>query len=188
MSQALAAPRRVLTAIDADGKSYIAADGPSPADFVLPGSTYRSTNMWRTHAAPGAIEAPDDITEHRGVLPPRHGTVLRVIDFPPIGDATPEERAAMVKAVFAALYPDADHHEGSARSASMHTTDTIDYAIVLEGEIVAVMDRDEALLRAGDILIQRGTAHGWENRSDRIARIAFVLIDAIRSGGEGQPA
>jgi uncharacterized protein with PhoU and TrkA domain len=107
--------------------------------------------------------------------------VLRVIDFPPIGDATPEQRAAMVKAVFAALYPDADHHEGSTRSASMHTTDTVDYAIVLQGEIVAVMDRDETILRAGDILIQRGTPHGWENRSDHLARIAFVLIDAVRS-------
>ncbi len=180
MTEGLPTPRRVLTAIDAEGQSYIAEDGPSPAEFVLPGSTYRSTNMWRTHAAPGAVAAPDDIAGHRGVLPPKQGTVLRVIDFPPIGDATPEERAAMVKAVFAALYPDADHHEGSARSASMHTTDTIDYAIVLEGEIVAVMDRDETLLRAGDILIQRGTAHGWENRSDRIARIAFVLIDAVR--------
>lgn len=177
----LPAPRRVVTAIDADGRSYIAEDGTSPAEFVLPGSTYRSTNMWRTHAAPGAIGAPDDIAEHRGVLPPSRGTVLRVIDFPPIGDATPEQRAAMVKAVFAALYPDADHHEGSARSASMHTTDTVDYAIVLQGEIVAVMDRDETILRAGDILIQRGTPHGWENRSDHVARIAFVLIDAVRS-------
>lgn len=179
--QPLPAPRRVLTAIDAKGRSYIAEDGPSPAEFVLPGSTYRSTNMWRTHAAPGAIDAHDDIAEHRGVLPPSRGTVLRVIDFPPSGDATPEQRAAMVKAVFAALYPDADHHEGSARSASMHTTDTVDYAIVLEGEIVAVMDRDETILRAGDILIQRGTPHGWENRSGHPARIAFVLIDAIRS-------
>ena len=179
--EALPAPRRVLTAIDAEGRSYIAEDGPSPADFVLPSSTYRSSNMWRTHAAPGAIAAPDDIVEQRGVLPPSHGTVLRVIDFPPIGDATPEERAAMAKAVFAALYPDADHHEGSARSASMHTTDTIDYAIVLEGEFVSVWARDETLLRAGDILIQRGTAHGWENRAERVARIAFVLIDAVRS-------
>jgi mannose-6-phosphate isomerase-like protein (cupin superfamily) len=179
--QPLPAPRRVVTAIDAVGQSYIAEDGVSPADFVLPGSTYRSTNMWRTHAAPGAIDAPDDITEHRGVLPPSRGTVLRVIDFPPIGDATPEQRATMVKAVFAALYPDADHHEGSTRSANMHTTDTIDYAIVLQGEIVAVMDRDETVLRAGDILIQRGTPHGWENRSDHPARIVFVLIDALRS-------
>ena len=180
MTGALPTPRRVLTAIDAEGQSYIAEDGPSPAEFILPGSVYRSSNMWRTHAAPGAVAAPDDIAGHRGVLPPKRGTVLRVIDFPPIGDTSPEEREAMVKAIFAALYPDADHHEGSARSASMHTTDTIDYAIVLEGEIVAVMDRDETTLRTGDILIQRGTAHGWENRSDRIARIAFVLIDAVR--------
>ena len=180
MTDALPPPRRVLTAIDAEGRSYIAEDGPSPADLVLPGTTYRSSNMWRTHAAPGSVAAPDDITEHKGVLPPQHGTVIRVIDFPPIGDATPEERAAMVKAVFAAIYPDADHHADSDRSASMHTTDTIDYAIVLSGEIVAVMDRDETVLKAGDILIQRGTAHGWDNRSDAICRIAFVLIDAER--------
>ena len=64
----------------------------------------------------------------------------------------------------------------------MHTTDTIDYAIVLAGEIWAVMDRDETLMRTGDILIQRGTAHGWENRSDEMARIAFVLIDGTREG------
>ena len=68
------------------------------------------------------------------------------------------------------------------RSAGMHTTDTVDYAIVLQGEIWAVMDQDEALLTAGDILIQRGTAHGWENRSDRMARVAFVLVDATRGG------
>ena len=180
MTGTLPAPRRVLTAIDSDGQSYIAEDGSSPAEFVLPGSTYRSTNIWRTAAAPSAISAPDDIAQHRGVLPPASGTVLRVIDFPPIGESTPEERAAAAKAVFAALYPDAVHHEGSARSASMHTTDTIDYAIVLQGEIVAVMDVNETTLRAGDILIQRGTAHGWENRSDAACRVAFVLIDAAR--------
>ncbi|QDZ07229.1 cupin domain-containing protein [Sphingomonas panacisoli] len=173
-------PRRVLTAIDTEGQSYIAEDGPSPAEFVLPGSVYRSSNIWRTHAAPSDIAAPDDIFEHRGVLPPEHGTVIRVIDMPPIGDATPEQRAAMVKAVFDALYPDARHQEGNDRSAGMHTTDTIDYAIVLQGEVVAVMDRDETTLRAGDILIQRGTAHSWENRSATPCRIVFVLIAAKR--------
>ena len=177
----LPAPRRVLTAIDADGQSYIAEDGPSPAEFVLPGSTYRSTNIWRTHAAPSDIATPDDVADHRGVLPPAGGTVIRVIDMPPIGDATPEQRAAMVKAVFDALYPDAQHQEGSDRSAGMHTTDTIDYAIVLSGEVVAVMDRDETTLHAGAILIQRGTAHSWENRSDSMCRIVFVLIAARRS-------
>jgi uncharacterized cupin superfamily protein len=62
----------------------------------------------------------------------------------------------------------------------MHCTATVDYAIVLEGEIYAVMDEGETLLHAGDVLIQRGTNHAWANRSGRSARIAFVLIDGTR--------
>jgi uncharacterized cupin superfamily protein len=59
----------------------------------------------------------------------------------------------------------------------MHVTDTVDYAILLQGELVAIMDEGETVLRAGDILIQRGTNHAWANRSDAIARIAFILVD-----------
>jgi uncharacterized cupin superfamily protein len=62
----------------------------------------------------------------------------------------------------------------------MHTTDTVDYAIILEGEIWALMDEGETLMRAGDVLIQRGTNHAWANRSAKTARIAFVLIDGKR--------
>jgi uncharacterized cupin superfamily protein len=62
----------------------------------------------------------------------------------------------------------------------MHATDTVDYAIVLEGEIWSVMDEGETLLRAGDVLIQRGTNHAWANRSDKTARIAFILMDGKR--------
>ncbi len=64
----------------------------------------------------------------------------------------------------------------------MHRTETVDYAIVLEGEIWAVMDEDETLLRAGDILVQRGTSHAWANRSAKTARVAFVLIDGTFEG------
>ncbi|WP_298672696.1 cupin domain-containing protein [uncultured Sphingomonas sp.] len=179
--------RRVLTAIDGEGRSHIAADGPSPAGFALPGSPFRSDNIWRTGAAPAPIEAPDTIAEHKGVLPPPGGTVLRVIDFPP-QEGSRADQAALAAQVFALLYPDADHHAGSERSAGMHTTDTVDYAIVLAGEIWAVMDRDETLLRAGDILIQRGTSHGWENRGTAMARVAFVLIDGTRDGVSGRTA
>ena len=63
----------------------------------------------------------------------------------------------------------------------MHKTDTIDYAIMLEGEITAILEGEEKVIRAGDILIQRGTNHAWANRSDKPARIAFVLIDARRN-------
>jgi len=71
----------------------------------------------------------------------------------------------------------ADDAQGRSR---MHRTGTVDYAIVLEGEVWAVMDQGETLLRAGDVLIQRGTNHAWANRSERTARIAFVLIDGER--------
>lgn len=179
MIEPLPPVRRVVTAIDVDGRSFIAEAGPSPAGFALPGSPFRSDNIWRTHAAPSPVGAPDDIAAHRGVLPPAGGTVLRVIDFPPM-EGTREEQAALAAKVFALLYPDADHQAGSDRSAGMHTTDTVDYAIVLAGEIYAVMDQDEALLTAGDVLIQRGTAHSWENRSRRMARVAFVLVDGVR--------
>jgi len=62
----------------------------------------------------------------------------------------------------------------------MHITDTVDYAILLQGELVAILEENETVMRAGDILIQRGTNHAWANRSQSIARIAFVLIDGAR--------
>ena len=176
--EALTQVRRVVTAIDTDGRSYLLEDGPSPAGFALPGSPFRSDNIWRTSAAPSPVDSPDDITAHRGVCPPPGGTVLRVLDFPPqVGSR--DEQMALAAQVFATLYPDA-RHKPSDRSAGMHETDTIDYAIVLAGEIWAVMDCDETLLKAGDILVQRGTNHSWENRGTAVARVAFVLVDAIR--------
>lgn len=170
--------RRVVTEIGADGRSRIAEDGPTLAGFALPGAPFRSDNLWRTGAAPSPVMALDDITAHKGVCPPPAGTVLRVIDFPP-QEGTQEEQAARTEQVFKLLYPDA-RHQPSDRSAGMHETDTVDYAIVLAGELWAVMDDGETLLKAGDILIQRGTNHGWENRSAAMARVAFVLIDATR--------
>jgi uncharacterized cupin superfamily protein len=62
----------------------------------------------------------------------------------------------------------------------MHITDTVDYAIVLFGEIYAVLEDGETLMRAGDVLVQRGTNHAWSNRSGAVCRIAFILIDGQR--------
>jgi len=77
-------------------------------------------------------------------------------------------------AVFAAMFPDARNHEHE-RHPGMHITDTVDYAILLQGELVAIMEEGETVMRAGDI-----TNHAWANRSDSIARIAFILIDSAR--------
>jgi hypothetical protein len=173
--------RRIVTGTNASGHSYIEADGPSPAEVTMdarPG--YRNSNLWRTLGADAPVDAPDSITDHKGVLPPKGGTVLRVIDIPP-ESKDPEERRKHTAAVFAAMYPDATRHEHALeRHPGMHVTDTVDYAILLQGELVAIMDEGETVMRAGDILIQRGTNHAWANRSDQIARIAFIIVDGKR--------
>jgi len=68
--------------------------------------------------------------------------------------------------------------EGRRRHFLFHKTNTVDYAICVEGEIWAMMDEGEVLMKAGDVLIQRGTHHPWSNRSDKVCRMAFILIDA----------
>jgi quercetin dioxygenase-like cupin family protein len=91
----------------------------------------------------------------------------------------PAARARQIGASFAQFYRDADHRPDHGHPG-MHRTDTVDYAIVLEGELTAIMDHGETAMRAGDILIQRGTPHAWANRSGKPSRIAFILIDGKR--------
>jgi Cupin domain len=175
----LPAIRRIITEEGADGRSRIVADGPSPSVRTVaerPG--YRITNLWRTPASP-SINEPDAIAQHQGLSPLKGGTVLRVVDYPPeAGDVA--ERKRQQAASFGQLFKDAEHRLENKKHPGMHRTETIDYAIVLEGEIVAILDGEETIMKAGDIMIQRGTAHAWANRSDKPTRIAFVLIDATR--------
>jgi quercetin dioxygenase-like cupin family protein len=128
---------------------------------------------------PDVVDATDSISAHQGVLPPTNGTVLRVIDYPP-EPRDPLELKRMQDATFAQLYPDAQHELKPGDHPGMHKTDTVDYAIVLDGEITAILEKEETVLRAGDILVQRGTNHAWANRSGKPARIAFILVDGRR--------
>ncbi|MBV8030608.1 MAG: cupin domain-containing protein [Betaproteobacteria bacterium] len=177
MADALPTIRRVVTANGPDGRSRIVEDAPAKAIRTVaarPG--YRAVNVWRTGESPASIASPDTTAEHHGVLPPKNGTILRIIDFPP-EPKDPEELKRRVHATFGTIYDDAHHDQNTSRHPGMHTTETVDYAIVLEGEIWSVMDEGETLLRAGDVLVQRGTNHAWANRSAKTCRIAFVLID-----------
>jgi hypothetical protein len=180
MPTSLPPVRRIVTGVDANGRSCIVEDGVSPAMLTMQGREgYRNNNIWRTVGSPARVDAPDTVLEQRGVLPPKGGTVLRVIDIPP-EDPDPEAHKRATEAVFRAMFADARHDSSHARHPGMHVTDTIDYAIVLQGELVAILDEGETVLRAGDILIQRGTHHAWANRSGALARIAFILVDASR--------
>lgn len=169
--------RRIVTANDDEGRSYFVEDRKADHAFTTPGrSGYRSTNLWRTMAQ-GSVDAPDTIDQHRGVLPPAGGTVLRIIEWPPEPEDSAEARR-LIDLTFAQMFPDADRDIQPGEHPGMHRTQTVDYAIVLEGEIVAIMDQGEAVMRAGDVLIQRGTNHAWSNRSNAPAKVAFILVDA----------
>ena len=179
MSESLPPIRRIVTGHDAEGRACIVEDAPAAAVRTVPDRPgYRAVNVWRTNRTPAPIDEEDSIDAHQGILPPDSGTILRIIDFPP-EPADPAERDRRIRATFGGMFKDATHD--GRKHPGMHRTDTVDYAICLEGEIWSVMDEGETLMRAGDVLIQRGTNHAWANRSQKTARIAFVLIDAMRA-------
>ena len=169
--------RRVITGHDAQGRSIIASDVPSPNTIAISDSPpFGMTDLWVTHDAPADNAGAGDPAARRIVLePPPRGTIFRVVEFPPdAGIAGKFDRVAAFEAIGAraALDPDGSRHPG------MHRTHSVDYAIVLSGEIWAVMDVGETLLRAGDCLIQRGTNHAWSNRGTGTCLVAFILVDA----------
>lgn len=168
--------RRIVTANDEAGLSFIAEDGPPPrTDLVSERPGYASSNIWRTTETPARVDAADSVLVHSGVLPPPGGCIIRVIDYPP-RHPDPEIRRQQATAMMRRLFPDATH-DADHLTPGMHVTRTIDYAIVLEGVMTAILDKAETEMRPGDILIQRATNHAWENRSNAMARICFVLID-----------
>jgi len=178
--QALPPVRRVLTGHDASGTATIIEDSLAPAVRTVaerPG--YRVTNLWSTHGSPAPINDTDRVAELSGVMPPPKGTVVRIIDYPP-ESKDPAERERAFKAAFTHLFADAQHAPKPGQHPGMHKTESVDYAIVMAGEIVAIMEDKETVLRAGDVLVQRGTNHAWANKSDGYARICFVLIDGAR--------
>lgn len=142
--------------------------------------TFGVTEIWTTDSTPADNRAAKDPCKVPVQLaPPKRGTVVRVVEFPPdklwIGAANRDQAfASMGRSGAQALAHDAS----ASRHPMMHRTQTIDYAIVLSGEIWALMDSDETKMKAGDILVQRGTNHAWSNRSKKPCLVAFVLIDA----------
>jgi mannose-6-phosphate isomerase-like protein (cupin superfamily) len=170
--------RRIVTGHDAQGRSIVLEDGPAPSIFepkARPGEAI--TELWRSGAAPASNRGNDDPCAappaSPQLRPPKNGTVFRIVDFPPDAQVKGAD-AAQLFAEFGA----SGAHAKDGRHAMMHKTATVDYALVLDGEIVAVMDMGEAVMRAGDVLIQRGTNHSWANRGDKPCRMAFILVDA----------
>ena len=174
--------RRVVTGHDASGRAIIQEDRAAPRVQRVGGAVGPLFHeVWNTPQTPAFIDAASGEPHEAGIVlaPPKNGTRIRVLDIPPEGDGirnmTAEEAAAHFAEVGAGHASNAA--KAGARHALMHRTETIDYGIVIEGELVLIMDEDETTVYPGDIVIQRGTNHGWANRGDTNCRIVFVLID-----------
>ena len=173
--------RRVVTGHDADGKAIVISDGPAPFVHVnAVNPEWYSTDIWRTGETPARIVplADEPTLGPRRQMPQKHGTVLRINHFPPESEDVRRMDPEASRRAFAALGNEKAATFGKGgRHPLMHRTETIDYAIVLSGEITMVMDDRDVELKAGDVLVQCGTNHAWSNRSNAPCVVAFVLID-----------
>ena len=173
--------RRIVTGHDADGNARVASDAP-PVRVVQVGGPAGATfyEVWHTLETPALIDRQSDEPVESGLVlaPPPGGTRIRVIDFPPEGEAVRHLDEAGAREAFSAMSgASASRFKAGGAHPLMHRTQSVDYGIVLDGEMTLILDQEESTIRTGDIVVQRGTNHAWSNRSGRRCRMAFVLID-----------
>ena len=168
--------RRVVTTVDKDSKAVVLFDGANPHKVVRPNRSVTSRLVWVTDQTPADISGTTDrAATNIGIAPPHNGSVFRIIDIPP----TPPEIEKLEQDYLHKQIGDHAPRKGlPPRHPLMHRTLTIDYAIIMQGEIDMLLDDSEVHLKAGDVLIQQGTNHAWANRGTQPCRIAFILIES----------
>lgn len=175
---------RVVTGHDESGKAIAVSNGPLVTSIELtaaPGTVFHE--VWSTDSTPAVVDNGDDPT--LGPLrlsPPEIGTRIRFVDIPPETDEYHGADASKMKEVFSQA-GDTDASTGGDDSPHplMHRTESVDYGIVIEGEVTLVLDDSEVHLKPGSVVVQRGTNHAWSNRSGKMCRMAFVLIGGAYS-------
>jgi mannose-6-phosphate isomerase-like protein (cupin superfamily) len=145
--------RRVVTGHTPDGRAIVLHDGPAKAFPDLGQKGMTLFDIWRLAAVPSnlAADEPDPVEVPLDFEIPTRGIRLRYLDYPP---ALPDSQPFM------------------------HRTASIDFAVVISGEMTMLMDEDETVLKAGDVVVQRGTNHAWVNRGADVCRMLFVIIGA----------
>jgi hypothetical protein len=173
MDQGVGTLRRVVTTHDVDGNAVIMRDDQTPTKVVREQTGIVAHWVWTTASAPASIDGTEDAsTTMRGLSPPPTGSIFRVVDFPPtpVGSLSHET-------ISASLGLSADHGKRRPpRHPLMHATESVDYAIILHGNIEMMLDKEVVFLKAGDVVVQQATNHAWINRGPGICRIAFVLL------------
>ena len=176
----LPAIHRVVTGHDARGRAVVASSGPLPTVVevaAIPGTVFHE--VWSTGESPARIaNAPDPTLGPLALPPPAGGTRIRFVDIPPDTADFLAHGADRMQAAFAQIGDaQASTVEASSPHPLMHRTESVDYGVVIEGELTLVLDEGEVQLQAGSVVVQRGTNHAWANRSGRTCRMLFVLID-----------
>lgn len=174
-------PVRRIVVVDEKDKSRALMHGPAPdvrADPARPG--FAATRIWLTDQTPARIGEVRDPTSGKHTLePPPGGSVCRVVTFPPDAGWKGKVGAKEVQGYFAAMgSPGASTYSPAAPHPYMQKTRSLDFCLVLEGEITLVLDTEEVQLKAGDTVVQRATNHAWSNRSGKPCVIAFSSHDA----------
>ncbi|WEE79790.1 cupin domain-containing protein [Comamonas testosteroni] len=171
---------RVVTGHNAEGKAIVSSNGPLPTVVeieAISGTIFHE--VWATTETPVAVNNGSDPTFGPLKLPPpANGTRLRFVDIPPDTDEYLAHGAQRMRDAFSQL---GDAQASTVRTNSphplMHRTESVDYGVVIEGEMTLVLDEGEFLLLPGSVVVQRGTNHAWANRSGKPCRMLFVLID-----------
>jgi mannose-6-phosphate isomerase-like protein (cupin superfamily) len=171
------AARRIVTGHTAQGRATISIDDAGPNVMEVKGwPGLYVTELWVTGEMPVNNMGAGD----QGARPMRHdptpnGTVFRLVEIPPEKSVAGIDTAAAFEHMGSHNKPRA---EDSARHPSMHKTNSVDYLVVISGEMWMVMEEGETLIRQGDCIVQRGTNHAWVNKSDKPCVLAAVLVDA----------
>jgi len=167
--------RRVVTGLDADNKAVVMFDSRVPLQSGPLG--LQATNLWVTNSYPLGFSFKDDTASIPvGISPLDNGTKLRVVEFPPLNPAAEAkmEPGALMKAVG----PVAPSKGRPVTHPLMHRTRSVDYAVVLSGEIDMMLDDTTVHLKPGDTIVQQATNHAWINHGTETCRILFVLMDS----------
>ena len=174
--------RRVVTGANDEGKSVIVSDGPPPRSVTLElTGGLKMTDVWHLGSQPQSPTDGGDLDHNANLVPPPGGVHWRFVEYPPDSAAPADVDISDIVAEVNEKVPDFLAHADLSR-LGMHRTPTIDFGVVLSGEIWLELDDGEVHLRPGDCVVQRGTMHAWRNRSDKPCVISFVLIDAGPKG------
>jgi mannose-6-phosphate isomerase-like protein (cupin superfamily) len=164
----------VVTKLDESGKSVVMFDEHAPVLAMR--SANGTSDVWATTRTPAQVSFTEDLGKTKvGISPPRSGTSFRVVDFAPTTESISKLPLNTVMKIVGA---DAPKRGLPPRHPMMHRTRSVDYAVVISGEIELMLDDSEVTLKPGDVVVQQATNHAWINRGKDYARVMFVLVDS----------